>query len=257
MSTTWSNQFRKYGWRPQKPDHRDFRFSAPQSVYLPRHYDLSIIYKYPPCYDQGQLGSCTGNAIAGALEADQIRQKLPEATPSRLFIYYYERVMENTVSEDAGAEIRDGIKVTAQNGVCKETTWPYVISRFTTEPSLAARTEAAQHRSVKYMAVNQTLKDIKTAIVLGYPVVFGISVYESFESDAASKTGVIPMPAKTESMLGGHAILLVGYCNYYKAFKFRNSWGPSWGDNGYGYLPYQYVTDPNLASDFWAIETTK
>ena len=246
---------RVYGWKKQKPDHRDLKFSVAAPVYIPIRYDLSVIYKYPACYDQGNLGSCTANAIAGALEADQIVQKLPTYTPSRLYIYYYERAAEGTISTDSGAEIRDGIKVVNDQGACKETTWPYDITQFATRPSSTADTEASQHKAVKYMAVAQTLKAIQTAIVLGYPVVIGFNVFNQFESDVAAATGVITMPSSTDQSIGGHAVTLVGYDNHYKAFKFRNSWGASWGSNGYGFIPYQYVLNSDLSADFWAIET--
>src|ERR1700722_3045212 len=124
-----------YGWVPDLPDARDHLYRAPKAIgAIPKSVDLRP--GCPVVYDQGELGSCTANAIAGAIEFDQRKEKLPQPfTPSRLFIYYNERVMENSVASDAGAQIRDGIKSVAAQGVCPETLWPYVADQFATPPS--------------------------------------------------------------------------------------------------------------------------
>src|SRR6202162_5358369 len=140
-----------YGWKPDLPDHRDFLFAAAPAVAaaLPTRVDLRPTC--PPVYDQGQLGSCTANAIAGALEFDQIKQSLTDVfAPSRLFIYYNERVMENTVDEDAGAMIRDGIKSVSKQGAPHEKLWPYVIAKFRARPAAPAYKDAARHPVVLY-----------------------------------------------------------------------------------------------------------
>src|SRR5437870_4581964 len=133
----------RYGWVPDLPDQRDHLYATPPPVLsaLPPSADLRA--SCPPVYDQGQLGSCTGNAIAGIIEFDQIKEKLPDVfPPSRLFIYYNERVMEGTVSSDSGAQIRDGIKSVSSLGACHENLWPYDVSRFADEPPTAAFTDA-------------------------------------------------------------------------------------------------------------------
>jgi len=247
---------RNYGWRPQLPDHRDFQFAVEPHVLkaLPPKVDLRPTC--PPIVDQGQLGSCTANAIAAAHRFDQIKQKATvNFEPSRLFIYYNERVIEGTVKQDAGAEIRDGIKTLNQLGACTETTWPYVISKFKTKPTAKAFTEALLHQSVKYQAVTQTLDQLKGTLASGFPIVYGFTVYDSFESDAVAKNGIVPMPAKTESVLGGHAVLCVGYDDTKQWFITMNSWGTGWGDKGYFYIPYSYLTNANLASDFWVVQS--
>jgi C1A family cysteine protease len=248
----------RYGWRPDTPDMRDH-------MYCVSHVDVSTIPDranlqegFPKPYDQGELGSCTGNAIAGAYEFDVRRQGMPDFMPSRLFVYYNERVIEGTVNEDSGAEIRDGIKTIAQTGVCLEKTWPYVISKFTKKPVKKAYTEATKHTAVTYKRIAQSLNALKTVLGIDkLPVVFGFSVYESFESDEVAKTGIVPMPDKSEQLLGGHAVVLCGYDDTTKRFLVRNSWGENWGQAGYFTLPYEYVTDPNLASDFWVVQTVK
>ena len=243
-----------YGWVPDIPDHRDFLFAAPvvNLAALPTKVDLR-----PQCpkevYDQGQLGSCTANAIAAALEFDQMKQALKTFTASRLFIYYNERVMEGTVKSDSGAQIRDGIKSVGSLGACPETDWAYDITKFAEKPPQPAFKEAPLGKALQYERVPQVLSQMKGCLAAGYPFVFGFTVYESFESDAVAKTGVVPMPAPTEKVLGGHAVVAVGYDDSSQRFIVRNSWGPGWGMGGYFTIPYAYLTDSNLADDFWTV----
>ncbi len=107
------------------------------------------------------------------------------------------------------------------------------------------------------MAVTPTLNELKGCLADGYPFVFGISVYDSFESDEVAKTGIVPIPSPTEQMLGGHCIVAVGYDDATQRFTIRNSWGTEWGDYGHCYLPYEYLTNGNLASDFWTLRIIK
>jgi C1A family cysteine protease len=241
---------RRYGWHPSIPDKRNRRFlRAP--VALPAAVDWT--QKLPPCYDQGDLGSCTANAIAGAIQFLQAVKPDPLVMPSRLFIYYNERVMEGTVNSDAGAELKDGIKSVNRQGVCPESVWPYEDARLTLMPSEECYREASEDFVLQYESVDNTvLNDIKAALVQG-PVVGGFSVYDSFESDAVAQSGMVPMPnLATESVQGGHAVLLVGY--NYNQFIVRNSWGTAWGMGGYFQIPFEYFTDGDLASDFWILQ---
>jgi C1A family cysteine protease len=242
------------GWTPDLPDARDHLYAAPMGVMgaLPPSVDLRS--KFPACYDQGQLGSCTGNAIAGAVQFERRKQLLsPDFTPSRLFIYYNERVIEGTVGTDAGAQIRDGIKSVAKQGVCDEKTWPYVIGKFTNKPSAAAYKEAAKYTATSYSRVTRTLNQMKGCLASGFPFVFGFTVYDSFESAAVAKSGKVSMPKPGEAVVGGHAVLAVGYNDKQDRFIVRNSWGGGWGQKGYFTMPYTYLTDPNLSDDFWTI----
>jgi C1A family cysteine protease len=208
----------------------------------------------PPVYDQGQLGSCTANSIGAAVEFEQMKQKLAEIfVPARLFIYYNERVMEGTVDSDGGAQIRDGIKSVANQGVCPETEWPYNIAKFKTKPPKKCYVDALKHRVVLYQRATQTLNQLRGCLASGYPFVFGFTVYESFESPAVAKSGHAPMPMPSEKAIGGHAVMAAGYNDSKQWFIIRNSWGPGWGMKGYFTLPYAYVTDAQLADDFWTI----
>jgi C1A family cysteine protease len=199
------------------------------------------------------LGSCTANAISAAFEFELLKQKLPDFMPARLFIYYNERAMEGTVSSDSGAQIRDGIKSVAQQGVCPEPMWPYTIAKFKTKPPKPSYVEALKHKVTLYQRLVPTLNQLKGCIASGYPFVFGFTVYNSFESPAVAKSGHAPMPTPGEAVIGGHAVMGVGYDDSKSWFIVRNSWGPTWGMKGYFTLPYSYVTDPHLADDFWTI----
>ncbi len=243
-----------YGWVPDLPDGRDLLYAAPPKplAELPRRVDLRS--KCPAIYDQGQLGSCTANAIAGALEFDQLKQRMKGPfTPSRLFIYYNERVIEGTVESDSGAMLRDGIKTVAKQGACPEKSWPYKIGRFRAKPSRPCYTEAKRYQAIQYMRVAQTLGQLKGCLAEGFPFFFGFAVYESFEAAKVARTGHAPMPKAREAFLGGHAVLAVGYDEQRERFICRNSWGSKWGMRGYFTLPFPYLAQPSLARDFWTI----
>jgi C1A family cysteine protease len=241
-----------YGWMPDVPDQRDLVYMAPRIAALPPSVDLRA--GCPPVYDQGQLGSCTANAIGAAIQFEQIRQKKQKPfAPSRLFIYYNERTMEHTVGQDAGAQIRDGIKSVNHIGACPETDWPYVISKFTQKPPARAFKHAPLGKAVSYQRVVQTLEQMKGCLAAGFPIILGISVYESFESQQVATSGTVPMPASKEKMLGGHAVLAVGYNDADQRFLMRNSWGTAWGMQGYFTIPYAYLSDSNFCDDLWTI----
>ena len=242
---------RRYGWKRGLPDFRDFPLSLPHGKALPARIDLSG--SCPPVYDQGDLGSCTANAIGAAHQFEQMKQREAAFMPSRLFVYYNERALEGTVSQDAGAIIRDGMKVVAKQGVCPEAEWPYNVARFKVKPSAKCYTDGAKHLALQYLAVKQTLADMQGCLAAGFPFVFGFSVYESFESDAVAKTGIVPMPKRGEQQLGGHAVLAVGYDCPTQRFIVRNSWGAGWGKQGYFTIPFSYLVNQNLASDFWTL----
>lgn len=255
----------RYGWVPDLPDHRDLLYAAPLSILasLPPSVDLR-----PKCpaevYDQRALGSCTANAIAGAMEFDQIKEGLAGVfTPSRLFIYYNERVLmgDDYVHQDSGAQLRDGIKSVANQGAPPETFWPYDVpeddsgpgTKFLEDPPASVYDEALKHKAIQYQRLARSLAQMKACLASGYPFVFGFTVYDSFESPLVAKSGIVPMPGASESVLGGHAVLAVGYDDGQQRFIVRNSWGAWWGMQGYFTMPYAYLTEENLSDDFWTI----
>ena len=243
---------RKYGWRRDNPDWRDnIKYI---SIVNSNNTINDLRNKCPPVYDQLSLGSCTANAIAFAYQFDE---KDEEFIPSRLFIYYNERKIENTVDSDSGASLRDGIKTIHNIGVCKEDDWVYDPNNYTDKPPTFCYKEAKLHRSIKYHRIKQELHQFKACIKSGFPFVFGFSVYESFESSEVSSTGIMPIPQKNEKLLGGHAVAAVGFDDSKKAMIIRNSWGENWGDKGYFYMPYRFIINPAFCSDFWVVEKVK
>lgn len=217
---------------------------------LPKQVDLRD--KCPDVYDQGNIGSCTAQALAAAFEIkDGIHNTF---IPSRLFIYYNERLLENSVHEDSGALLSDGIKTLETYGVCNEKDWPYDVEKFNIKPHQKCYTDALYHRAYTVHNISCDINCMKTSLASGHPFVVGISIYESFESEIVSKTGIVPLPdIDNEKCLGGHAVLVVGYIDKKQLWIVRNSWGSDWGDKGYFYLPYLYLMDAKLSSELWNI----
>ena len=270
---------RNYGWIKGKNDDRDYlikfsekhmlNFAKVKNLSLTKNdpvFDLRKIVNIPQGLndiDQGKLGSCTANAIAFAYAFDEIKQSNKEVfLPSRLFIYYNERLIEGTVNNDSGAEIRDGIKSINKYGVCDEHHWIYDPTQFTIKPPDSVYNEAKSATAVKYAKIDftddRTITDktnrMKMALQSGFPFVFGFVVYESFESEKVAKTGMVPMPKTNEKVMGGHAVCAVGFDDTKQCFIVKNSWGANWGLDSYFYMPYQYMSDSKLCDDFWIIQ---
>ena len=241
----------KYHWVRDKVDKRDYLY-APTVAKISTYVDLR-----PYCSsieDQGRLGSCTGNAIAGAIEL-LMKRNNNFTDISRLFIYYYERLLENTVNYDSGAYIRDGIKACYTYGAATENLWPYDISKFRNRPSIDAVNDAKKRKVKLYERVTD-FNGVINAIDNGYPVTIGFDVYSSFDSPTVARTGIMPYPnIRKEKLLGGHAVLIVGYNKNNDTFIVRNSWGKYWGDNGYFYMPFQVIKNTTMSGDFWVIKT--
>lgn len=255
------------GWRRDLPDHRDFAYAAPADVLTALPTKIDLRSDMPAVYDQQAIGSCTANAIAGAIQFDRSKlAETPDFVPSRLFIYWNERNMEHSVPLDAGAELRDGIKSISRYGAPPENDWPYVAtpadpntnlfppnSAPVNKPSTAAYTEGAKHLALSYFRVQQTLSQLKGCLAQGFPFVFGFAVYSSIYDSHGQPVITLPMPRSSDAILGGHAVLAVGYQDSTNTFICRNSWGPSVQDHGYFYIPYAYLLDMNLAGDMWTV----
>jgi C1A family cysteine protease len=241
----------KYHWVKDKIDTRDHPYrltgaTQPNIVDL-RQYCSSI-------EDQGKLGSCTGNAIAGAIELLHKRQSRT-LDISRLFIYYYERKFIGTVNYDSGAYIRDGIKACYTYGAPTENLWPYNISKFKMQPHKTAIVDALKRKVTSYQRALD-FNQVMDSITSGYPVTIGFNVYSSFDSPAVAKTGIMPYPnVNKERLLGGHAVLIVGYNKTNNTFIVRNSWGTRWGDKGYFYMPFKVIQNTSMSRDFWVIKS--
>lgn len=244
-----------YGWKPDLPDPNDFKYkiSKPDieltSVDLVKEFDL---HKSSPCYNQGNLGSCTGNGVGFLIQFNLLKQEA--FMPARLFIYYNERIIEGSVNYDSGAAIRDGIKVVNKLGVPDEKYVPYIIQDFRKRPSVEAFKAALQNKAVMYQRLDNTNKhQLVDCLKQGFPFVFGFTVFTSFESQEVAKTGVLNLPANSEQVLGGHCVVCVGYNADSDRFIIRNSWGTDWGQEGYFTMPAAFMTNPQLVSDVWMI----
>jgi len=216
---------------------------------LPKKVDLRD--QCSPVVDQGQQGSCTANAIVSGLREYLLIKSGAKLVPlSRAFLYYEERKKEGTVDQDAGAMPVDGMATLKNLGVCPDSQMPYSDTDFTTAPTSQDIIDAAPYKIAEYHAVSSPAL-MKAALAEGHPIVLGFLVYSSFESDNVAKTGIVPTPnVNKEQLLGGHAVLAVGYDDANKWVIVRNSWGKAWGDKGYCYMPYGYFT-PHLVSDYW------
>ena len=239
-------------WKPSPPDERDFKFSNSflqfDASILPA---TSIIDTLPEVYDQGEIGSCVFNS-SGMSVLYQSRLQNREIFPSRLFGYWNTRELEGTVNEDSGAYIRDAFKILNKVGTCKESTWPYNTDEFLTKPSEDCYTEALKTTATQYHRLNNSdILELKNCIAtLKKPFVFGFTVYQSF---MGSWESVMPIPRNGERVLGGHAVLAIGYSDAKKAFLIKNSWSKDWKDAGHFWMPYSFITGVDC-DDFWVLE---
>ena len=230
---------------------------------LPGTVDLRTIEgAFPPAFNQGNINSCTANAVSAAIYFDMIKQDASHPfVPSRLFIYYEERVLNNTLNEEkygvigATVSMKNCIDAVHNKGYCSEKTWPYETTKLYTKPSPLAYDSAEYHHTYQYQWLKTDLEHLKDCLANGYPFVFGISIYESFESATTKSSGIVSMPAATEKKLGGHALLAVGYDDEKQQFIFRNSYGGNWGDGGYGFMPYAFMQQYGFS--FWEIKKVK
>jgi C1A family cysteine protease len=243
---------RIYNLKRDAEDLRDQHFCAAVKVVaaLPPHADLRSTM--PPVYDQGKIGCCVAESTGKGFR-EWLARKVGNWVPlSALDLYYQARLAEGTVAEDTGATIRDAMKVLAKRGVCPDADWPLVPAKFAVKPPAKADTDAAKYKITSYARVASLLM-LKAALAVGTPAVIGIEVYPSLESAAVAKNGKVPMPKRGETLLGGHAVLAVGYDDAKRVVILRNSWGSRWGDKGYGYLPYGFW-DKGYVFDMWTGE---
>jgi len=204
--------------------------------------------KFNEVYDQGKIGSCTANALCSIYEYDTTNFK-----GSRLFLYYNERKLINETDKDNGAYLSDGIICLKTFGLCEEKDWSYIIENLFKEPSSIAFEKAKKNYVIEAKEIDNNIQIIKYWINKNEPIALGIALYSNFNNFSSAKTGKIGLPKTTDKFIGGHAVILCGFDDFNQEFILRNSWGSYWGDKGYFYLPYSYITNKNLCSDLWII----
>lgn len=283
-------KFGKMGWIPDRPSIRDYtsehknlqksptknmqnllssiRLKKGDKGGLPSSVDLRRWC--PTIEDQENLGSCTANAAAGVVEYFENRAFGRYLDASRLFIYKATRTLGHWIG-DSGAELRTTMGALVLFGAPPEEYWPYTDADpdFDTEPTSFCYSFAENYKAIKYFrhdpantSKDDILTSVKKNLAAGIPAMFGFTVFDSIVQ--ANESGKIPFPCETEGVLGGHAIVAVGYddgmvienttCAEQTegALLIRNSWGETWGDKGYGWLPYKYIFEEQ-AMDFWSI----
>lgn len=257
---------KNYGWRPDLPDNRDrlFAIEKPKAVAIPVR--VSLRKEMPPIWDQGELGSC----VAQACVAAHMFVHRSDDLMSRLQLYWSARFLEGMVDEDSGVTIRNGVKALAKFGVCREETWPYVIRKFRQDPPEDADQEALLHRAGEYHRLRSG-DDFTRCLAEGRPFVFGFSVYDNIYDPKVERTGILGSPPSGSYMLGGHAVLAIGYDQDFHSnpvfkksglseeqvpkfmYECRNSWGPRWGDAGNFWMDARMLEDRDVSDDFWTI----
>lgn len=222
---------------------------------LPLTVDLRP--KCSPVSEQGNLDSCVAFAVIGAMEYLENVQNPGKSfvSLSPQFVFYNERVLEGTTQKNAGTYMEDGIRVVSKYGACELSLWQYNETNIYTKPSDEAYADAAKRKVLSYCTVEQNQTAVMTTLSNGFPIAFGFLAYAGFESPEVTKTGIVHIPAKDESVLGGHAMLIVGYDLPNQQFLVRNSWGPNWGISGYCWVPFAYILSPGLANSFYSIES--
>jgi C1A family cysteine protease len=248
---------RKYGCIHDRHDFRDFLFRPLIVEGLTRPPAIDLRHYLGPIKDQLQLGACTGFAGSELREFLYRRyfayEKNTVDAPgdfvaSPLFLYYQERLIEGTVNEDSGAQIRTVCQALNQRGICLESEDPYQPKNFETPPTSAQVSEALLHRAGAYHRI-LNLDEMLACLASGYTFLIGMQVFSSFEDIGAD--GLMPMPVADEACLGGHCVHAVGYDDGNKRLTVQNSWAKTWGDGGFFYMPYDYAGNSDLVFDSW------
>lgn len=244
-------RYRLGGWVPSDPNAPQPALKATSHPDLPPAVDLSPMCS--PVENQGQIGSCTANSVAGAMEYHQILHRQPLTDLSRLYIYYNARRIRGRTDQDTGCSMAEAVASYLAFGACPEAVWPYRHHLWDQEPSPEAYASAGFFPDLQYAALDYGL-DLKIALYSGLPVIFGMGVPDSFQTVGGKYGHVKPLPeGGWEPPAGGHAMLIVGYNDQKRAWLVRNSWGTGWGLNGHVWIDYAYMDHYRQPLGFWTI----
>lgn len=254
-------RIKRYGAIPDIPDQRDIYTVFPKLVEYYQSADLRKTGFLPEVYNQGDLGSSVAHAVLSAyvfsLKKNGISVGGERTHLSTQFIYYNQRIISGTVECDSGSSLRDGIKVLERLGTCTEEMYPYSTAFFRDRPTDEAYTYAFKNKhTIQYRRVKILLEEIMKSISIKVPVLMSFTVYESFQHIDVARTGIMPVPKLGEKIVGSHAVLIVGYDIPKKYILCRNSWGSTWGQGGYFWIPFSFVNERNC-SDLWIISVVE
>lgn len=228
---------------------------------LPANVDLRP--QFQPVYNQGMTNACVGFSTVGGLGEFMARKRGWNMRFSPRYLWNLGRKTEGSLDQNVGMYLEDAIKIIDNLGMLPEQTYPFLTTNsedpafatvLTQLPTNAMIEQAKKFRISQGWERIPSVHAMKKALAEGKPVVFAFMIFSNIEQ---TTNGVVPMPGPNDQPLGGHAILAVGYDNARRAFIFRNSWGPEWGDKGYGYLPYDYFRANVKAAPVYAGFTVK
>jgi len=248
------------GWKPDRPSIKDYKFASLRAAQVQEIPNVSEDRRAKgwnaPVMDQANIGSCVGcSSCYGVYFLDDTDHDGVFDIYSPLFAYYNARTKGGVQYKaiDSGAMIRDSMDCLRTIGAAPELDWKYVPAKFSARPPQKAFMDAKKWKLGAHYRV-QGVQQIMQALAAGYAVVGGITVYASMMTEQVARTGEVPMPTSNEELLGAHALYWDMYDKPAGKVRFENSWGTGWGDNGYGYVPLEYLDNPDLADDFWAMQ---
>lgn len=216
----------------------------------------NIYEKYPEFFpelvEQGNMDSCVPTCLSTIFYYNSFKQgNYLNFRISRLFLYYNARELYQEISDDNGARIIDCIKILKKIGSPPEMAHPYNEKFIYKKPNNLSFKLAKYCKLLGFKELQRN--EIKKNLLLNYPVICGIKVYDNFNNEKTIKTGKVLLPENNDEIIGGHSIIIVGYDDNKQKYTFINSWGKSWGNDGFGYIPYDYINNVDLADEFFIL----
>ena len=248
----------------ESPDPRDFvrKYNGEEIPSIEKHPKADLRKYINHVYNQRRISCCSANVLCAAYglelkrQAEFMNNSYLHFDPSCLFVYYNSRMYDGTTGENAGVSFCNALKAMNELGVCRESLWPYDRLKLADKPSSACYEDAIGNTIFKYEHIIQNIHQFRACLKEGFSFAFGFELYESFHCQENRKKGMMPIPSdeeiqSTKPIL--HGVLAVGYDDNTECITVLNSWGKKFGDKGYFYMPYKYISEPKRAFDFWKI----